>query len=89
MLGISANVAFSQKAFSDFLKLNFPLLSDFPDLKAMQAYGVLNAERKLAQRSYFIVDKQGVVRYKKVLKQGEPLVPNDLMIEELKKINKG
>ena len=33
-----------------------------------------NAERKLAQRSYFIVDKQGVVRYKKVLKQGEPLV---------------
>jgi len=88
-VGISANVAFSQKAFADFLKLNFPLLSDFPDLKAIQAYGVLNAERKLAQRSYFIVDKQGVIRYKKLLKQGEPLVPNDELIEEVKKINKG
>ncbi len=89
MLGISANVIFSQKAFADFLKLNFPLLSDSPDLKAMQAYGGLNADRKLAQRSYFIVDKQGVVRYKKVLARGEPLVPNDALIEEVKKINKG
>ncbi len=89
MLGISANVIFSQRAFADFLKLNFPMLSDAPDLKAMQAYGVLNAERRLAQRSYFIVDKQGVIRYKKVLGRGEPLVPNDTLIEEVKKINKG
>lgn len=88
-MGISLNVAFSQKAFADFLKLNFPLLSDFPDGKTTQAYGVLNAERKLAQRSYFIVDKQGVIRYKKVLAPKEPLVPNDVLIEEVKKINKG
>ena len=80
------NVAFSQKAFADFLKLNFPLLSDFPDGKTTQAYGVYNADRKLAQRSYFIVDKQGVVRYKKVLKQGEALVENDELIAEVKKI---
>jgi peroxiredoxin len=86
-VGISANIGFSQKAFADFLKLNFPLLSDFPELKAIQAYGVLNAERKLAQRSYFIVDKQGVIRYKKIVGRGEPLVPNDTLLEELKKIN--
>jgi peroxiredoxin Q/BCP len=88
-LGISANVAFSQKAFADFLKLNYPLLSDFPDLKTIQAYGVFNAERRLAQRSYFIIDKQGVVRYKKVLQSKEPLVPNETLIEEVKKLNKG
>jgi peroxiredoxin len=82
-------VGFSQKAFADFLKLNFPLLSDFPDGKTMQAYGVFNPERKLAQRSYFIIDKQGVVRYKKILQRGEPLLPNDTLIEELKKISKG
>ena len=85
-MGISANVTFSQKAFSDFLKLNFPLLSDFPDLKTIQAYGVFNADRRLAQRSYFIVDKQGVIRYKKVLAPKEPLVENEALIAEVKKL---
>lgn len=88
-MGISANVSFSQKAFADFLKLNFPLLSDFPALKTIEAYGVLNVERKLAQRSYFIVDKQGVIRYKKVLGKGEALIQNESLIEEVRKINKG
>ncbi len=86
-MGISANISFSQKAFADFLKLNFPLLSDFPALKTIEAYGVLNAERKLAQRSYFIVDKQGVIRYKRVLGRGEALIQNDSLIEEVKRIN--
>ena len=87
-MGISSNAAFSQKAFADFLKLNFPLLSDAPDMKTMQAYGVYNAERRLAQRSYFIIDKDGVIRYMKVLKQGEPLVSNDELLAEVGKINK-
>ena len=46
-MGISSNVTFSQKAFADFLKLNFPLLSDAPNMKTMQDYGVFNAERRL------------------------------------------
>ena len=82
------NHPLSQKAFSDFLKLNLPLLSDFPDGKTSLAYGVFNAERRLAVRSYFIVDKQGVVRYAKVLKQGEPLVPNEDLLAEIKKLGK-
>lgn len=81
------NVRFSQKAFADFLSLNFPLLSDFPDAKTIQDYGVFDAERKLAQRSWFIVDKQGVIRFKKVLAPKEPLVSNDALLEEIKKIN--
>lgn len=85
-MAVSANHGLSQKAFADNLKLNFPLLSDFPNLKTIQDYGVLIPERRLAQRSYFIVDKQGVIRYKKVVKQGEPLIANDALIEELKKI---
>jgi peroxiredoxin len=87
-VGISMNVGFSQKAFADFLKLNFPLLSDFPAAAAAQAYGVYNAERKLAVRSYFIVDKQGVVRFKRVLKAGEALIPNEELLKEVQKINK-
>jgi peroxiredoxin len=86
VVAISANHTLSQKAFADNLKLNFPLLSDFPNLKTIQDFGVLIPERRLAQRSYFIVDKQGVVRYKRVLKQGEDLVPNETLIQELKKL---
>lgn len=86
IVGVSMNHALSQKAFSDFLKLNFPLLSDFPDGKTSQAYGVFNTERRLAQRSYFIIDKQGVVRYAKVLAPKEPLVENEALIAEVKKL---
>ena len=85
VVAISANAPFSQKAFADFLKLNFPILSDFPDLKTLAAYGVLNPESRLAQRSYFIVDNTGVIRYKNVLSRGQPLVPNDVLVSEIKK----
>jgi peroxiredoxin len=47
---------------------------------------VLIPERRLAQRSYFIVDKQGVIRYKKILAPKEPLIPNEVLLEEVKKI---
>ena len=86
MLGISANPTFSQKAFADFLKLNFPLLSDSENLQTIEAYGVLSAAQRVAQRSYFIVDRQGVLRYKKIQGKGESLVPNETLIEEVKKI---
>lgn len=80
-------MTFSQKAFADFLKLNFPLLSDAPDLKTIDAYGILNRERRLAQRSYFIVDKKGVIRYKKLIGSGQPLVPNDELVEQIRKMS--
>ena len=86
IIGVSMNHPLSQKAFSDFLKLNFPLASDFPEGKTSTAYGVFNADRRLSQRSYFIVDKQGVIRYKKVLAPKEPLVSNEALIEEVKKL---
>ena len=86
IVGVSMNHPLSQKAFSDFLKLNFPLLSDFPDGKTTQAYGVFNAERRLAARSYFIIDKQGVLRYKKVLAPKEPLLSNEALLAEVAKL---
>jgi peroxiredoxin len=86
VIGISGNLTFSQQAFADYLKLNFPLVSDYPELKTIEAYGVLEPQRRLPQRSYFIVDKQGVIRYKNVLGRGQPLVTNDALVEEIKKI---
>jgi len=58
-------------------------------MKTTATYGVLNPQSKLATRSYFIVDKQRVIRYKKVQERGEGLVPNDQLVAEIRKINQG
>lgn len=87
IVGVSANARFSQKAFSDFLKLNFPILSDYPDFKTIQAYGVFDEKRRLAKRSYFIVDKEGIIRFKQVMPSNRDLLPNEELIKEIKKIS--
>ena len=67
VLAISANTIFSQQTFAESLKLPYPLLSDFPDRKVIRAYGVLNERMMTATRTFFLVDRQGVVRKKWVL----------------------
>lgn len=67
VLGISVDSPFSQKAFAEANNLNFPLLSDF-NKEAIKAYGVVLSDlrglRELAQRAVFVLDRDGVVRYK-------------------------
>lgn len=69
VVGISVNDPFSNKAFSDQNQLNFPLLSDYARL-AVSDYGVAMEDfagmegYTAAKRSVFIVNKEGVVRYK-------------------------
>ncbi len=86
-MGISANVTFSQKAFADYLKLNYPLLSDSAGQRVIKAYGVLDPEQRRANRSYFIIDKQGVIRFKKIMPSNRDLISNEDLLKEIKKIN--
>ena len=64
ILGISSNNPFSQKTFAASLKLPYPLLSDAPNLTTIKSYGGLAREWAMttAQRWFFLVDKQGIVR---------------------------
>jgi peroxiredoxin len=64
ILGISASNSFSQKTFADSLKLPFPLLSDFPDLKTIRSFGGVNPNVAvtIALRSFFLIDREGVIR---------------------------
>jgi peroxiredoxin len=64
ILGISAMNSFSQKTFADSLKLPFPLLSDFPDLKVIRSYGGLNPDLavSVARRAFYLIDRGGIVR---------------------------
>jgi alkyl hydroperoxide reductase subunit AhpC len=87
-LGISANAIFSQKAFVDFTKINYPLLSD-RDGKVMQSFGVYDEARRVAKRSYVIIDKQGVIRYLNIrpTNTGKDLVPTEELLSEVKRVN--
>jgi peroxiredoxin len=67
ILGVSADNPFAQQTFADSLKLPYPLLSDFPERKMIRAYGILNEKMMTANRSFFLIDPQGVIRKKWII----------------------
>ena len=90
VLGISANAPFSQKAFADFAKIAYPLLSD-RDGKVMAAFGVYDEPRRVAKRAYVIIDKEGVVRYLDIRPSNseKDLLSTDELLGAVKKVNRG
>ena len=64
---IAVTATFSQMAFAEHLGVEFPLLSDWGGATA-EAYGVRYDEWKghegLAKRSLFIIDREGLIRYR-------------------------
>jgi len=75
-LGISANLTFSQQTFAESLKLPYPLLSDYPDRKVIRSYGVLNERSMNADRSFFLVDPQGIIRKKWIIENAAGAAPS-------------
>jgi alkyl hydroperoxide reductase subunit AhpC len=84
------NASFSQKAFADFAKIAYPLLSD-RDGKVLQSYGVYDEPRRLAKRSYIIVDKEGVIRYYDIRPSNteKDLLTTEQLLNAVKKVNQG
>ncbi|MEM0016690.1 MAG: peroxiredoxin [Saccharolobus sp.] len=68
VLGVSVDPPFSNKAFKEHNKLNFTILSDF-NREAVKMYGVAGElpilkGYVLAKRSVFVIDRNGIIRYK-------------------------
>ncbi len=59
VLGISTDNIPSQRKFAEELKLPFPLLSDFVNREVAREYGVLMPDRGIANRSTFVIGKDG------------------------------
>jgi peroxiredoxin len=72
VLGISVDSAPSKKAWAESLGVkSFPLISDFwPHGAVAEKYGILR-EEGFSERATFIIDKEGVIRYKKIHPIGE------------------
>lgn len=87
VVAISVDSPFSLKEFKNKYNLNFTLLSDF-NKEAIKAYDVVLPDllglKELAKRAVFILDKDGVVRYKWV--SDDPRVEPDYE-EVIKKAN--
>lgn len=86
VVGISVNDPFSNMAFAEKNMLTFPLLSDY-NREVVKLYGVELKDfaglkgYSAAQRSVFVLDKNGFIRYKWISK--DPGVePNYEEIEE-------
>jgi len=90
LLGISSGDPFTQKTFADSLELPYPLLSDHPDPKVIRSYGVIRASRRdpkrmLARPSFFLIDKQGIVRRKWFRERGT-VFPNERLLKGAREI---
>jgi peroxiredoxin len=89
VVGVSADSVSKLEEFTKKNEVKHSLLSD-ADRKMLPAYGVMVTDQKspmyrLAKRAYFIVDRQGIIRFARV--QANPL---DLLnTEEVLKAVKG
>jgi peroxiredoxin len=89
-VGISSDFQPASAAWSEKMGLTFPLVSDMART-TLDAYGFLDTDPKsrlyrYAKRAYVIVDKTGVVRYKKILATPRDLVTDDELLAELDKL---
>lgn len=64
ILGVSVDSPWSHKAWAQERNIEFPLLSDF-QREVVEDYGVKH-EAGFPERAYFVIDKEGVVRAKKI-----------------------
>ena len=64
VMGVSVDSPWSHKAFAKDRGIGFPLLSDF-GREVTEKYGVKH-KAGFPKRAYFVIDKDGVVRAKKV-----------------------
>ena len=84
----------TNKAFAEKLGLTYPLLSDVRR-EMSRAYGVLYDDPAMAtdpkripvylraKRSWFVIDKTGVIRYAKTTEPRD-IIPNDELLQVLK-----
>ena len=67
LLTVSVDSGFALRAWSDAEHYNFGLLSDFwPHGSVARSYGVFDENGGVATRGTFIIDRNGVVRWKVV-----------------------
>ena len=88
-MGVSADAPGTLVAFAKENNIHHPLLSDFPRRTMLTAYDAVITDPaspifRYAKRAYFIVDRQGVLRYMKVQDNPLELLKPEEVLQALK-----
>ncbi len=83
ILGISVDSPRSHRAWAEERGIGFPLLSDF-QREVVEDYGVKH-ETGFPQRAYFVIDREGVVRARKIENSRSDQPEVETFLEDLKK----
>jgi peroxiredoxin len=89
VLGVSVDHIGAQQAFAEKMGLGYPLLDDF-SRDTVKKYGVMDtnpdsAYFRYAKRAYFIIDKQGVIRYLHIMDDIRHLLNNEEILAQVAK----
>jgi len=82
---VSVDAPAKHRQFQVHLGLPFPLLSD-EKRQVIRRYGVLDETWNLAKRSYFIIDRQGVVRFKRIFDDPVRVLTNEELLAEVRRL---
>lgn len=90
VIAVSVDSVFTHEAWAKQNNINFPLLSDF-NREVIPKYGVMYKDgefvfgmKGVSKRSAFVIDKDGIIRYKEILDDAGQL-PNFEKIKEVLK----
>ena len=85
VLGVSGDYVFSHQEWAKHHKLQFPLLSDH-DHSVAKAYASYNERYGLNNRTIYLIDKEGVVRYVNLSFKANDKKDYDALRAELEKL---
>jgi peroxiredoxin len=90
IVAVAVTSVFAQQAFAKSLSVDFPLISDWNRTIA-PAYGVQydvwKGHEGLAKRSLFLIDRQGIIRYRWVSDDALVLPDFEAAIEALRALS--
>lgn len=84
VVAVSADTPWSHRAFAEQRGIEFTLLSDL-EREATEDYGVRH-EGGFPERAYFVIDREGVIRAKKIESSPGDQPEVDAVIEDLRKV---
>jgi peroxiredoxin len=90
VLGVSTDVLGALQAFAEKMGFTYPMLSDF-SRETVKKYGVMFDDPqspyfRMARRAYFVIDKQGIIRYKHIMEDAGHMLDSEEIFRTVQRV---